>query len=352
MPREIYKEPNVPESENDRNLREQESIASFRKHYESFILKAGYASKEEIDAAREAFLASVDFKRLREIFSNVYRRSGFPVESMNFVDQERVFLGMAGGIGMYSGKNNDITLFPYNLPPNAQANTNTGWGRLFRDLRDKVEYSYGNVAMQMITILIHEETHAVSRNICIGPRKFNFASDYSQSGFSRHADAGSRKWKEKDIPTFRDEPIAHASSGGEIFDMLNEGVIEKLAQQVTDEYLAQSGWKQADVATYQGNKKNHPEKLAYPEEVALIDFIVAKIAQSVGIPKETVFQALIRGAMEGETFANEEVQELFSETFDDDFLKKMSKLQDSSFPGDKTAIDLINQYSRKPDLES
>jgi hypothetical protein len=351
MPREVFKHPNVPESDEERTTREKGTITQSWEDATDYLVKRKVASPEEIDAARESFLASVDFKKLKDIFFDLYRRSGFSSESMNFVEPENIFLnGESRANGSYGGAENSIEIYPLNML--VRPGVDPEWWKEFAEARSREERNYGSVELAMVHTLIHEETHAVSRNIDITPDR-PFTSAYKQSGFSRGANKKSRAWEEKDIPTFLDKPIApdtHYHS--QIFGLFNEGVIEKSARRVTNEYLAQTGWKQSDIAAYQENTAKNLKDLPYSEEIELVDLIIAKIAQTTGVPEETVFQALVRGLMEGEIFADKEVQELFRETFDDDFLRKLSKLFPNGLSKDRRAIDLINEYSRKPDLNS
>jgi hypothetical protein len=72
--------------------------------------------------------------------------------------------------------------------------------------------------------------------------------------------------------------------------------------------------------------------LPYAEEVRVLDKIIDRIAQEVGISKETVTQAFFRALLEGEFFEDAEVRELFEKTFGSEFLDDLAELPMSWFP--------------------
>src|SRR5258708_3014361 len=85
------------------------------------------------------------------------------------------------------------------------------------------------------------------------------------------------------------------------FSLWNEGVTEKLAQEVTKELY---------IATGYGSTKIRDS--IYEKEVQFVNFFVKKISEAVGINETTVWQAVVKGIFDRVFLFDKEFQALFA----------------------------------------
>ncbi len=285
-------------------------------------------SKESLQAAidaREAFFDSVDFKILREIFADIYKKCGFDVETMNFIESNRIaVIDMEYGGGEYHGESNFIAIKNANIDVTQLDDLDFYDKKKKKFKQELVEDTYGSLELAMLHRLVHEEAHAISRNICVDIDSDKSNSSYSQSGLHRKARPNTKNWGE-DTPTFQGKPIAQREDRvGSIFHQLNEGIVEVFASSVMDEYLKRIPKKNEAEDTYKKNKLERSRSFPYPDAQKMVNLIISTLSKKKGVSKEVVFHALIRGLIEGETFESDEVQDMFREAFDDDFLRDLS----------------------------
>ena len=302
MPREVFINSKPVDQERDHT-----PIAEIKKAREEHTIEVSGISVEQFNSYKETFLKGVDFEKLRTIFTNIYRRSGFDPQTMNFIGPEGIILFQPAGVrGMYEVGRNCISIAPENMLMPIED------GR-----------SYERAFFNMILALIHEQTHAVSKNISSA----QYRGDYEQS------------------KTMQTGYTVMMNGARRFFEQFNEGVVEKLARQIADEYFEQVGWTKEDVEAYKKRKEEHPETMHYAENIQTVEFIVDRVSEFAGVSKTTVFEALVSGLMHGEIFKEEEVKDLFAQAFGWDFLSRLSTLNTHPFSVENMA-NLMARYKK------
>jgi len=312
--REIYLEDGTPEPDHLDQQRQQKIIKYFKE-------KEGCQNTIEW----KEFFNKIDFSLLREIFNEVALSYEVPKEKVNFIGPE----GILSHEGAYT---NSVYMQEYNLIQLGNPNyTNDHKYLLWADeekrgdLVCKLNETFGSIDIFRLKQLVHEQVHAVSKNIGRGFVEKNSKSGggyflYKQSGFWRVSDR-------------RDEfksPVY--SEGYDIFPLLNEAVVEKLAREIVLKYLESSNWPKVEVAIYKNTLNHHPEKLGgYADQVSLIDSIIKKISSKSNVAEEDIWNFFKKGLFEGEKFEDPDKIKLFKETFGSEFLKQLAYLQHPMF---------------------
>jgi hypothetical protein len=88
----------------------------------------------------------------------------------------------------------------------------------------------------------------------------------------------------------------HSSS----FLGFDEGVTEKLAQEILIKYLVRSNTINLDEARKYFQMKQYKQDLnPYHDVVQLVDVVTDRVAQNSGLARDAVWQAIVRGKLEG-----------------------------------------------------
>jgi len=174
--------------------------------------------------------------------------------------------------------------------------------------------------------IIHESTHMVAKNRYQG--NLNQQSGYMKISPEPYGTEAEIQKSYKD----RGEARHH------IYWLLNEAVTEKSARETLQAYclgdeniISKSDLEQHfkalevninDVENFKAENHKH-----YNLPVALLDKIIDKISQEIGVPKETVWNGIKRGYFEegSSVFEDEEVMEGFESIFSKEFLENLSK---------------------------
>lgn len=220
----------------------------------------------------EEDLDKVDFDILRGVFEDIYKKCGLDVSKMKFIDREGIdffydtlyFAACAGTEFEVdeSGEEKERGYLSFN-PANFKFVTPI--------LKEKMRKR-----LHTLKILVHEQVHITQQND--SKEIINIGEDtveLSHSGISRQV-------PEEDFRT--------------ILTAFNEGLTEKIADMVLDEYLRRSGnsrlVKEGYYRTYDIGR-------------VLIDILVNKIATFSGVPEDQVFNALVRAAYDGQSILDE-----------------------------------------------
>ncbi|MDP1688688.1 MAG: hypothetical protein Q8L47_00975 [bacterium] len=333
-----------------------------------------FLSEHKPDPEVEGILGRVNFPLIQKLIADRAVKAGISRNKINFVGKERIYQNTSLPLGQFVDEGNLIGIY---LPATKNSE--------YAGARERNSELYGSREIKLIHMLIHEETHAASRHLCISalpmlvdPSSDEFAKrwledpreqesfpnfmelhlrskqlekeqvrKYKQSGYARNI----LDEEEKEI-YFPKEGVSQPSRYT-LFGVLNEGVVEKLARQLTLLYLPQSGMPKDDINQYKNNIEGKHDELVYSYEVALIDAIVKKIVSVSQINEDVVWGALVRGLFEGETFSDPEVKKLFEETFGSDFLVELSQLQIGLFASyDNSMRKILEKYGlQKPTNE-
>lgn len=327
MSPEFFLTPGVPESKNSQKKFQAERFKktsnTIKRNLEGYTAKTSIPL-EKFEAEHRKFLSKIDFDTMKSVFSDLLSKSSGKSIKPNVIGFKRVFLAYRGS--SYDQESNTIILTSMNMlyERDRADGTRERWWK-------QIDEVYGDRELLQLHALMHEETHAVSRNICIGMGQ---GSDgyamYEQSGYTRVSNPESERLGKHKILEFQGKSIIGNKNRrfNDIFEAFNEGVIEKISRQVLIEYLNRTGHYEKKTLTFKKNLLENDDILSYSANVKLVESIIKKLSETAGLPEETVWNTLIRGVMEGETFADKEVKELFKQTFSPDFLKKLSLAND------------------------
>lgn len=238
------------------------------------LFKRQEIEESEKDPRLETILQKIDLDVLKVIFLDYAKKAGLEPDDVNLLGLDRI-----------KHKTWDSTM-------NGQYNSLKNLAALNYDNIASAAGQPDNVRFQTLQTLVHEQTHAVSRNIVLAfvikrMGRIDISVTDCKSGYGNN----------------------------DIFTAFNEGVVEKLSREITQRYIqADPKFKAADEARVQ---------LSYEPEVAIVEAIITKISEDVGISAETVWGAIIRGLIEGTNFADSELKQEFDSTFGPRFVEKL-----------------------------
>ncbi len=323
MARETFISQTQPEKPHEQHRRERLALEELVKKTDRSFLRQRREgllnTKEEFERERADFLAMVDFDEMHAIFEQLAGKSeGVSPLKMNFVYPERILVIPQDVsnyreiiIGDYSSSDNIIRLtsrLPVRWDEESSAYTRSHEEiNRINSLTLKGNEVAGTKELAMLRTLVHEETHAVGHNSCVGLDDDNFSeSDFSsKSGYDHRYDIYDK--------------------GGIFFRAVNEGVTEKICLQVLREYLKRQPWPQHEaVDTFKKcldlRYDEEQEDVANLAEVGIVDELVALIANDQEIPKETAWQAIMEGYFSGRPFyESESFKQLLKKSFGEDF---------------------------------
>ena len=234
---------------------------------------------------RESF-EWIDFHELREIFAEHVRRSGLDSEQMNFVEEKDIIKDppafkspLAGG--WYSAKDKKITI--HTLMAEVLAT---------RDKKDAKDL--------VLEMICHEEAHAVS---------YSHYEEEQDDALLSLMKKGSIKvqigFDQQNIET-KGSLIMKSDTKLRWF---NEGVTDELASVVYQEYVRRSG---------SGEEKKYDSK--YPLARIFVRTFCERLGEECGIPKEVVWQSVVREYLSGTDLLSGEEADLLNEVFSDKFV--------------------------------
>jgi len=221
----------------------------------------------------EQDLDKVDFDVLRDVFEDVYKKCGLDVSKMKFVDRDSIeffndvlYYAACAGTEFEvdeSGEEKERSFLRFN-PANYKF--------ILPILKERMRKK-----LLTLKLLVHEQVHVTQQNdvtevIDVGEHRVNV--DFS--GISRE------RYEDGDFKI--------------ILTAFNEGLTEKIADMVLDEYLKRSG------NTYLAKEGYYK---TYDIGRVLIDILVNKIATFSGVPEDQVFNALVRASYDGQSILDE-----------------------------------------------
>ncbi|HEY4510368.1 MAG TPA: hypothetical protein VJJ73_00845 [Candidatus Paceibacterota bacterium] len=302
MPVEFYKKSGEPED--PERLKSRALV--YRKRAEA-------AKKENPEL--ESLLARIDFQWIKRRMETLLSKSGKSPEEINFLGPESVVPGRTDG---------DVAIYRNNA------------NQIFIDL-DKIKSvsTERTLLPNIIHIIIHEEIHAVSRNKCAG--LFERDSDgflrvNIQSGYTQlHVETGPEAF----------EDIAYC-----LFD---EGVTEKITQELTVDYF-KSHPDSYEYKKAQAYYDSDETKKSYILPTSLVDAMISKIANETGFSKQMVWQAIVRGKIEGEDLSDPDFESMFAEIFTPDFIRSLAEATEEDELRLISMIESLDLEKNDPDL--
>ncbi len=255
---------------------------------------------------------SLDLKTLTDIFREYARKSGVDESILNIPTIDNIFLLL------------DMTI------PNAQMAYTQSQNTIkvnvpYFDERFKDENMPDkNVEAHFLQGIIHEYSHAVGVGECIIANDVETSTSvsYLLSGVSRQYNVeettldGTIKTKNKSLA----------------FRMLDEGITERLSQEILIEYLKRTEYKMPyDLKSVYENIRHEmkTEKEGYAPIRHLLMAFTNALAIEAGVPEDVVWNGMVREYFAGELYSSELI-DLFNETFGSDFGRRLMNVQDGT----------------------
>ncbi len=264
--------------------------------YETAVLE-NY--EQEQSAELKALLDSVSFNTLQKVIGSIAERSGIAATELNFVDSHKILnrkqndrKSLSSTGALYDPIGNCIGIDTSTLRQGAKN----------MKLDEKTFFLY---------LLCHEETHATAKVQCVG-LDTNYTS--IQFGYS------------------------HSSKSGDFykdtFTALNEGITEKIGREAFTAYSEKIGTDQKEQEIFSKQLKKESEYgNLYGNEVSFVNVVIKKLSAVSGTPEKDVWDALKRGAYEGEDLRNEELKNFFEETFGEEFISDLANSKEGRHLG-------------------
>lgn len=268
-------------------------------------------------------LERVDFDLLRSIFEEIYSKAGLDPLEMDFIKKEDVeffhdafYYGANAGIkpvidsetGEEVGERQSLNFNPGNFK---------FWMPVLKDTLRK--------RLHTLKLLVHEQVHVTQVN-----------------GYETHEDKDGAP-----VDLYFSGLTSNNEEWKRTRTAFNEGIVEKIADKVLEEYLRRSGnSKFIEDGYYQ----------TYNIGRMLIDILIQKIHTYSGVPEDQVFNALVRASYDGQDIMDED---LFKDGGNEiqAFIKAHENISPQSFNIPKVNLitkkekqDLVDLFSREVDL--
>lgn len=303
--REVLRDNKPVEEGGDRKLSE-EKLSNLRERYESFY----------------KILDGIDFAYLKHEYAALARRSGINPDTLNFLGPDRILpykttRGLRGRMaGMLSSETvrgsydveGNVTSLDWNLLEGAHKDGGRAWLLPFH----------------LLKVLVHEEAHAASKGVCSESETATGVEVMRQTGYERRTHEYALTVDEED-----------GSEGYEtasidlVFKSFNEGVVEKLSQEVLVRYVQQADDKNFDTETgkrFLAWHRENPQLKSYKSEVLLVESFISFTAAAANVPEDVVWQGVVRGLFEGSAFGTPDMQRVFEEAAGFDLIKHLSQV--------------------------
>jgi hypothetical protein len=186
--------------------------------------------------------------------------------------------------------------------------------------------------------LIHEEVHALSKKEF---EKFAPESKVDESGILSESD------------NFRKVKIGYGvvhinaqQTGGEFYyQAFDEGVTEKLAQEILVEYLKNDETLDSDIVDqfldYLPQFKYDEGMSAYVLEQKLVESIIARIARRSGYRKEEIWQAIVRSKIEGVNVVSQQFNDFFDKNVYAEFSKQLKRTRKVKLSSTVSPVEIL-----------
>ena len=221
----------------------------------------------------EQDLDKVDFELLRTVFEDVYRKCGLDVSKMRFVERDSIeFFYDAFYAAAHAGLEFEVDESGVEKETNYIHFNPANYKFIVPFLKETMRKR-----LLVLKLLVHEQVHITQQR---GETEVVDMGEYTV-GFS-HFGISREKYNDGD---FR-----------RILNAFNEGLTEKIADMVLDEYLNRSGNTHLARGGYYR---------VYDIGRVLIDILVNKISQFSGVPEDQVFNSLVRASYEGQSILDE-----------------------------------------------
>lgn len=240
----------------------------------------------------EVLLDQIDFDLLRDIFKDDIKKTGISVSEINFLRKDRIS-HLYRDRGAYASDTNIIQIGYDNILGSSEA------------------YDV-DVRLMFLEVLIHEETHAVSKTRCWNLLEEKGNPSVAKSGYASAMDQ-------------RNE-TGNLELIGDMFRLFNEGVTQKRAREVLVEYLRRTGYSEKENLAHFEHILDEYDP--YRKAIQITEALTRRLAKANGVSEEAAWGAIMRGYYEGEDLLREDFQEWFGETLPPGFMDKLMMADD------------------------
>jgi len=302
------------------------------------LARAGFEKSPEL----EAFLNNVDFATMRSIFEEQYVRSGGKAAEMNFISPDRIYVGTRGGaLATYHSRQNVIA---FNKKKGENLQTFVNPPPFFEPVGESEFYAAPDIEdkifskIEAVFKVLHEEAHAVSSNSAEeigGILRSLFVRNYRFGSGYRTADR-------------QENTISSSTETRLLGEIVNEGVTQLLALNVLSDYYRRKGSDDLGVTSADAQKyiscfNSDLFRIGFSRkpEVEFVRIFVEYLAEVAAVPRDTVWQGVLRGYIHGGDLFDEHIAKAFQENGDSDIFNALqsfdARLSNARLKGDDPA---------------
>lgn len=279
----------------------------------------------------ESWIENIDFKTLRGVFEDYAKRSGVEVSRLNMVDPGRIFitaLPQTPPLSQHYDAGNNAIAIDGNLAARKFSSSSEAEQRIMKaDFVHRLfhEYTHGTGVVD----LTHRRTlHSPQGTI----------DSSATIGYTDLVRVTPAKTDGTELEDYQD--VA--------FQLLNEGITERLTDEVFLEYFRRHSSEGHRTADGENAAERYVQLALKTDEdynVArrFVGALVGTIAERSGVPEESVWRAFVRQYYSGELNTSH-VDELLGKTFGENFVEKLAF--------GKTGTDLLRLVASDPELQA
>jgi hypothetical protein len=256
------------------------------------ILLQGWPSQEVLDQHAERIrleIEQIDFGILRDIFSEYAERSGVDPSTINFQSADKIQI-------LAQSRTEVPALF------------DSKEGILLNvSALERMNVEGMELAPNLRRILFHEETHASgNQNECSDEKIQALLSEKDEYGVVQAIETSGYRQK-----------LVEEGKKRTILKLFNEGVTDLIAEEVYQGYHARLGEHTGTpfLRSYEGK----------PQQ--LVEMLVESLALKTGVQRTSVWESLVQGYFTGMSLRDEEVRQLFLDTFGIHIVDKLENIQ-------------------------
>ena len=243
----------------------------------------------------EAALEQIDFDIMETIFQEIYRKSDIDIEKQasiyvrKFIKRDSILPRLTGE-EMENTPTSTLAITKFRLVNRP--------GQLYSTIEPFIEFNslakrfhikndQSDIFADVLKIILHEEVHSTQFHGSIGRK--DYEEGHSSVEVIGVSEAFSSYTVTGDDVDLEMEPTTNR--------LLNEGLVEIIADSVIEEYLKRTGRTKILGTFFK----------AYPLGRILVDLLVRKIVFETGVSNDVVLNALIRGSYEGISLMHSEL---------------------------------------------
>ncbi len=246
-------------------------------------------NETERDPELERMLAKIDWDWLKQKLASPLQHTDIDPASLNFLTPERITTDDSlESEALYSIRDNQLLI-------------------KIEEIQEVQKQWQVPLELMFLYLIAHEEVHIVSKSECVG--LFGDDPKYTlRTGYSLFH--GNDKDESREFDTYT---------------VLEEGLTDRWAREVVLEYLqAHPDFADAaGTAEFRAKLTDDHWHKKYDLEVSVVEAMIDHLAQETEVKPETVWNAMLRGKLEGEDLTRQDFQQLARQFFSKKFLEQL-----------------------------